>query len=31
VNVAVIAIYKALGGVAQPSSDERPAKLAQVQ
>jgi outer membrane protein, multidrug efflux system len=30
VNVAVIAIYKALGGVAQPTAgDERPARLAQ--
>jgi multidrug efflux system outer membrane protein len=29
VNVAVIAIYKALGGVAQPTSDEWPARLAQ--
>jgi multidrug efflux system outer membrane protein len=29
VNVAVITIYKALGGVAQPTSDERPARLAQ--
>jgi len=28
VNVAVIAIYKALGGVAQPSSDEPQTKLA---
>ena len=31
VNVAVIAIYKALGGIAQPTSDERPARLAQAQ
>jgi outer membrane protein, multidrug efflux system len=30
VNVAVIAIYKALGGIAQPTAgDERPARLAQ--
>jgi multidrug efflux system outer membrane protein len=29
VNVAVITIYKALGGIAQPTSEERPAKLAQ--
>jgi multidrug efflux system outer membrane protein len=28
VNVAVVAIYKALGGVAQPTSDERLASLA---
>jgi multidrug efflux system outer membrane protein len=29
VNVAVIAIYKALGGVAQPSADAEPARIAQ--
>jgi multidrug efflux system outer membrane protein len=29
VNVAVIAIYKALGGATQPTRDERPAVLAQ--
>jgi multidrug efflux system outer membrane protein len=29
VNVAVIAIYKALGGIAQPTSDGPPARIAQ--
>jgi multidrug efflux system outer membrane protein len=31
VNVAVIAVYKALGGVAQPESDERLASLVNTQ
>jgi multidrug efflux system outer membrane protein len=31
VNVAVVAIYKALGGVGQPLSDAAPTKVAQIQ